>query len=88
MRIQQAKIHWIQIEIQDVARFKLECQLKEGCAGEALQQLVDNWSIILTHVNKKRIQAKESENDKRANTNKKSSQLYGAEPVSPYLLPL
>jgi hypothetical protein len=45
---------------------KLECRLKEGCAGEVLQQLIDDWSVILTHVNTKRIQAEEFENDKKS----------------------
>ncbi len=44
---------------------KLECQLKEECAGEVLQQLVNEWNVILTHINTKRIQAQEFEKDKK-----------------------
>ena len=38
---------------------KLQCQLKEGCTGEVLQQLINEWNVILTHINTKRIQAQE-----------------------------
>ncbi len=44
---------------------KLECQLKEECAGEVLQQLVNEWNVILIHINTKRIQAQEFEKDKK-----------------------
>ena len=39
--------------------------MKEECAGEVLQQLVNEWNVILTHINTKRIQAQEFEKDKK-----------------------
>ena len=44
---------------------KLECRLNEACAGEVLQQLVDEWDIIIAHINTKRVQAQEFESDKK-----------------------
>ena len=44
---------------------KLECQLHEVCAGELVDKLQSEWSIISNHVNIKKIQSAEFECDKQ-----------------------
>ena len=44
---------------------KLECQLHEVCAGELVDKLQSEWSIISNHVNIKKMQSDEFERDKQ-----------------------